>query len=182
MEGGERMGIVHRLDKDTSGVILIAKTEAALQDLQKQFKKRTTTKSYIALVEGHPNAQRGIIEAPIGRDPRQRKRMAVVHDGKVAKTGYQVIEKFRDHTLLHLDLYTGRTHQIRVHLAWLGHPVAGDTVYGLRKKRLLPGRLFLHAHEITIDLPSSGERVKFTAPLPVDLENILEKFRQYESM
>lgn len=177
MVGGERIGIVHRLDKDTSGVILVAKNEAALGHLQQQFKKRSTEKTYIALVEGNPGSFRGMIDAPIGRDPRQRKKMAVIPDGKEAKTSYQVVESFNGYSLLHIDLHTGRTHQIRVHLAWLGYPVIGDRIYGSRRKKSSTVRLCLHAYRLSVNLPSTGERVTFTAPIPDELTELFDKLR-----
>lgn len=177
--GEERAGVVHRLDKDTSGVLVMAKTSAALKSLQAQFKARTTTKRYLALIEGVPASSRGVIEAPIARDPRQRKRMAVVPKGRPAVTRYELIEEFGSHSLVDIDLLTGRTHQIRVHFAWLGHPVAGDRVYGHRKPSIkLPDRVWLHAAELQVDSPSTGERLTFTAPLPPELQAVLETLRR----
>jgi 23S rRNA pseudouridine1911/1915/1917 synthase len=162
-----RAGIVHRLDKETSGVIAIAKTEAALEHLRAQFKARTVQKRYVALVEGMPDTPDGMIDAPIGRDPNQRKRMAV--------TEFHVLEHYADYSLLEVFPKTGRTHQIRVHLAFIGHPVVGDTVYGRRKQGIRLKRHFLHAAAITFVLPDSGVSVTVEAPLPVGLQNILEK-------
>jgi len=176
--GIERAGIVHRLDKDTSGVIVLAKTPQVLEALQAQFKARTVSKRYLALVEGVPSSSTGLIEAPIGRDPKQRKRMAVVRNGREAATRYNLLEDFDSFSLLELELLTGRTHQIRVHLAWLGHPVVGDSVYGFRKQRIKMKRLFLHAANLQIDSPSNGERLEFEAPLPVGLEDTLAKLRR----
>lgn len=176
--GEDRAGIVHRLDKDTSGVIVLARTSAALKSLQAQFKARTVAKKYLALADGHPETDAGIIEAPIGRDPRQRKRMAVVKHGRPALTRYEVIEKFEECCLLSVEPATGRTHQIRVHLAWLGHPLVGDEVYGHRKQRIACPRLFLHAAELQVDSPSSGARLTFSAPLPVELEAVLARLRR----
>lgn len=176
--GIERAGIVHRLDKDTSGVIVLAKTLPALDNLQAQFKARTVYKRYLALVEGVPPSSTGLIEAPIGRDPKQRKRMAVVRDGREAATRYNLLEDFDSFSLLELELLTGRTHQIRVHLTWLGHPVVGDSVYGYRKQRIKMKRLFLHAANLHVDSPSNGERLEFEAPLPVVLEDVLAKLRR----
>lgn len=178
LEEKERAGIVHRLDKDTSGVILIAKTEKSLANLQRQFKERTTEKIYIALVDGHPESYSGMIDAPIGRDTKQRKKMAVVRNGKPAQTRYEVIESFPEHSLMKLALLTGRTHQIRVHLAWLGYPVVGDSVYGHRKKTLPVKRFFLHATELAVDSPSTGKRLVFQTPLPPDLQYILDQLRK----
>ncbi|MBN1121738.1 MAG: RluA family pseudouridine synthase [Anaerolineae bacterium] len=176
--GEDRVGIVHRLDKDTSGLLVMAKSTAALEALQAQFKARTVYKRYLALVEGVPGNSNGLIEAPIGRDPRQRKRMTVTRDGRPAKTRYDLIEDLGTNALLSLVLHTGRTHQIRVHLAWLGHPIVGDAVYGFRKQRIKMKRLFLHAAELHIDSPGTGERLEFQSPLPDSLENILDKLHQ----
>lgn len=176
--GEERAGVVHRLDKDTSGVLVLAKTPAALKSLQQQFKQRTVHKRYIALVEGVPESSSGLIEAAIGRSTRQRKLMAVVRDGRPAVTRYNVIEHLGDYALLSVEPHTGRTHQIRVHLAWLGHPIVGDTVYGRRKQRIRMKRLFLHAAELQVDSPSTGARLTFSAPLPGALEDTLAKLRR----
>lgn len=174
----ERSGVVHRLDKDTSGVIVLAKTPQALRHLQRQFKRRTVYKLYTALVEGVPASNAGIIEAPIGRDPSRRKRMAVVKGGRPAITRYDLIEDLETNVLLAVEPRTGRTHQIRVHLAWLGHPIVGDRLYGYRKQRIGLKRLFLHASELHVDSPSTGERLEFRAPLPAGLEDILAKLRR----
>lgn len=182
--GEERAGVVHRLDKDTSGVIVLAKTNDALKSLQAQFKARTTSKRYLALVEGIPASSTGIIEAPIGRDPRQRKRMAVTKKrGRPSKTRYTVIETFPNNALLDVDLHTGRTHQIRVHMTWLGHPVVGDRIYGHRKQAIpLKDRIFLHAAELQVDSPSTGERLTFTAPLPDQLNRVLDDLRKQRDL
>jgi len=174
----ERSGVVHRLDKDTSGVIVLAKTPQALRHLQRQFKRRTVYKLYTALVEGVPASNAGIIEAPIGRDPSRRKRMAVVKGGRPAITRYDLIEDLETNVLLAVEPRTGRTHQIRVHLAWLGHPIVGDRLYGYRKQRIGLKRRFLHASELHVDSPSTGERLEFRAPLPAGLEDILAKLRR----
>jgi 23S rRNA pseudouridine1911/1915/1917 synthase len=174
----ERAGVVHRLDKDTSGVIVMAKTAEALSALQAQFKSRDVYKRYVALVEGIPGSSRGIIDAPVGRDPDRRKRMAVVPDGKTAQTRYDLVEDLGTHALLDVEPQTGRTHQIRVHLAWLGHPIVGDRLYGFRRQRIKMKRLFLHAAELRITSPSSGERLTFSAPLPASLEDVLAKLRR----
>ncbi len=179
VSGEERAGVVHRLDKDTSGVLVMGKTPAALKALQAQFKARTVTKRYVALVEGIPESSRGVIDAPIGRDPRQRKRMAVIPQGRPAITHYAVAEMFAAHSLLDVEPLTGRTHQIRVHLAWLGHPVVGDRVYGRRKPGIpLPNRIFLHAAELQVDSPSTGKRLIFLAPLPAELVAVLDDLRR----
>jgi 23S rRNA pseudouridine1911/1915/1917 synthase len=171
----ERAGIVHRLDKETSGVILIAKSAAALDDLRAQFKEREVEKRYVALVEGMPPTPEGVIDAPIGRDPNQRKRMAVVRDGRPAVTEYRVIETYAYHSLLEVFPKTGRTHQIRVHLAFIGCPVVGDNVYGPRKQRIKMKRHFLHAAAITFALPGDGRRLTVESPLPASLQNIVDK-------
>ncbi len=176
--GEERAGVVHRLDKDTSGVLVLAKTSTALRSLQAQFQARTVYKRYIALVEGVPDSRSGIIDAPIGRDPRQRKQMAVVRSGREAVTRYDVVEDFGSYALLSIEPMTGRTHQIRVHLAWLGHPVVGDRVYGTRRQRTRLKRLLLHATELHVDSPSAGMRLRFEAPMPDSLQDILTKLRR----
>lgn len=176
--GEGRPGIVHRLDKDTSGVIVLAKTPSAFRALQDQFKHRIVRKHYVALAAGIPDNPDGVIDAPLGRDPRQRKRMAVVRRGRPALTRYHVAEKFRDYALLDVYPLTGRTHQIRVHLAWMGYPVVGDKVYGHRKQRFDLPRHFLHAAQLTLRSPSGGHELVFSAPLPEDLTQVLEILRQ----
>ena len=178
--GVQRPGIVHRLDRDTSGLLMVAKHDAAQASLMAQLKARRVKKTYLALVHGSVAAAVGRIEAPIGRDPKHRTRMAVVPDGRPAVTGYRVRERFPDWTLLELDLITGRTHQIRVHLAAIGHPVAGDPVYGTGTSRRGPeglGRLFLHAWRLELAAPSDGHLIRGSAPLPADLEAVLEALR-----
>jgi len=177
-----RPGIVHRLDKDTSGLIIVAKNEAARENLQRQFKSCSVSKVYVALVEGRLAPPQGLIDVPVGRDRRQRKRMAAMADGRPARTAYKAIEFFDapgPYTLVEVQPQTGRTHQIRVHLAWLGFPVVGDRVYGRRRvKHDLPlRRHFLHAWSLTFRLPSDGRQVTFTAPLPSDLVNVLKSLR-----
>jgi len=167
-----RPGIVHRLDRDTSGVMLVAKNKVAQDNLIDQFKTRVIVKAYMALVKGRLTPERGIIEAPVGRDPRNRKRMAVVSEGKEARTGYQVVKYFGNYTLLEVILETGRTHQIRVHLAAIGYPVVGDPVYGVKSPHL--SRQFLHACRLGFKLPSTGEHVEFKSELPKDLEQALK--------
>lgn len=170
-----RAGIVHRLDKDTSGVLIVAKTHAALESLRAQFKEREVRKRYLALVDGAPETPEGVINAPIGRDPAQRKRMAVRHDGREAITEFRVVEHYADYSLVEVYPKTGRTHQIRVHLAFIGHPVAGDTVYGRCKQAIRLKRHFLHAAAITFTRPGSNEAITAEAPLPPGLENVLAK-------
>ncbi len=176
--GADRAGIVHRLDKDTSGLILVAKDEATRAALQRQFKRRQVGKVYLALVEDHVQPREGIIEVPIGRHKRNRKKMAVVRSGRRARTLYRAIEFFDQHTLLEVRPHTGRTHQVRVHLSWLGYPIVGDAVYGRRRQRLLQGRHFLHAARLRCTHPATGEEVTFEAPLPPELAAVLEKLRR----
>lgn len=178
--GGEiRPGVVHRLDKDTSGLIIMAKNDAAHRSLQRQFKDRNVDKVYIALVDGHPPTPVGRIEAPIGRDPRDRKRMAVVPIGKgrEATSVYQTLEQFSEHCLLEVQLRTGRTHQIRVHLSFIGCPVVGDRVYGKKRPSLPIQRQFLHAARLAIRLPGEDAPRHFEASLPDELEIVLDQIR-----
>lgn len=175
-EGSEwwRPGIVHRLDKDTSGLIIVAKTTAAHANLSAQFKSREVAKTYTTLVKGIIKPEEGSIEAAIGRDTRDRKRMAVVTSGRgrEAKTNYRVIKYIGEYSLLEIKPETGRTHQIRVHLAAIGFPVAGDPVYGSKSPRL--HRQFLHASRLCFRLPSSGQTMEFESELPDDLKRELK--------
>jgi len=178
--GVRRPGIVHRLDRDTSGLLMVAKTDLAQGSLMAQLKARRIKKTYLALVSGSVAAAVGRIEAPIGRDPKHRIRMAVISDGRPATTGYRVAERFAGWTLLELDLVTGRTHQIRVHLDAIGHPVAGDPLYGTGTSRRGPdglARLFLHAWRLELTSPSSGALIRAEAPLPDELEDVLAGLR-----
>jgi 23S rRNA pseudouridine1911/1915/1917 synthase len=178
--GVQRAGIVHRLDRDTSGLLMVARNAAAQASLQAQLKARRVRKTYLGLVGGVVNAQLGRIEKPIGRDPRNRMRMAVTAEGRPAVTGYRVRERFTEWTLLELDLVTGRTHQIRVHLASIGHAVAGDNVYATGGTRRGPdglARLFLHAWKLEFLSPGSGQLVRCEAPLPEELEGVLDACR-----
>ena len=182
--GVARPGIVHRLDRDTSGLLMVAKHDGAQRSLMAQLKARRVRKTYLALVAGSVAAAVGRIEAPIGRDPRHRTRMAVVPDGRASTTGYRVRERFAAWTLLELDLVTGRTHQIRVHLDAIGHPVAGDPVYGTGTSRRGPDgleRLFLHAWRLELTAPRDGQLIRATAPLPDELESVLERLRTAEA-
>jgi 23S rRNA pseudouridine1911/1915/1917 synthase len=175
--GGQlRPGVVHRLDKDTSGLILLAKNDAAHQWLQNQFRSRQAEKVYLALVDGAPPTQRGQVDAAIGRDPAQRKKMAVVPPGKgrQAITDYLTLQSFDEHTFLEVHPVTGRTHQIRLHLAFLGCPVVGDSVYGRSRPSLPLRRHFLHAARLAIRLPGESEPRTFEAPLPAELERTLQ--------
>jgi 23S rRNA pseudouridine1911/1915/1917 synthase len=178
--GIARPGIVHRLDRDTSGLIMVAKNDVAQAHLMAQLKARRVKKTYLALVAGSVSAAVGRIEAPIGRDPRHRTRMAVVPDGRASVTGYRVRERFEGWTLLELDLVTGRTHQIRVHLVAIGHPVAGDPVYATGLARRGPAgldRLFLHAWRLELMAPSGDRLIRAEASLPDDLERPLAELR-----
>jgi 23S rRNA pseudouridine1911/1915/1917 synthase len=171
-EGAQRPGIVHRLDKDTSGLMVVARTETAHANLAVQMKAHRTVKRYLALVEGHMPVPEGVIEAPIGRDPRQRQRMALVSvagGGREARTHFRVLGEARGRSLLELQLETGRTHQIRVHLASVGHPVVGDATYG-RPQAPRPPRQFLHAAHLEFAHPVTGQWLTFDVPLPPDLE------------
>ncbi len=173
-----RPGIVHRLDRDTSGLLIVAKnthTQAALIEMMKQH---TIVKRYLALVEGNISLDHGSIDAPIGRNPRNRQQMAITATGsREARTHFRVLERFARHTLLMLELETGRTHQIRVHLKAIGHPVVGDAVYGSGRSRNEPAlqRQFLHAYQLKFQHPTTGEVVELAAPLPKDLQIILEQ-------
>jgi 23S rRNA pseudouridine1911/1915/1917 synthase len=173
INGSVRPGIVHRLDKNTSGLIIVAKNDAAHRDLSDQIKNRSVIKRYLVLVEGCLSPDRGIIEAPIDRDPSHRKRMAVVSEGREAFTQYQVIKHMDNYTLLEVTIKTGRTHQIRVHLSAIGFPVVGDEVYGRMSPSL--NRQFVHACYLGFKLPSSGEYIELRSDLPVDLEEALER-------
>jgi 23S rRNA pseudouridine1911/1915/1917 synthase len=160
-------------------VIVVAKNDRAHRALQRQFKARTVEKTYLALLDGKPPTVRGRIEAPIGRDPRDRKRMAVVRpeQGREAVTEYRVLEKLAAHTLAEARPLTGRTHQIRLHFAFLGCPVAGDTVYGRKRSSIGLSRHFLHAARLRLVLPSAGKQTTFEAPLPLELQEVLRALR-----
>jgi len=174
--GGEiRPGIVHRLDKDTSGLMMVAKTHQAHNDLSAQIKARQVTKGYLALVEGSLKSTEGEVDAPVGRHPRRRTRMAVVVGGKEARTNYKVRQELRGHSLVELYLETGRTHQIRVHMAHLGHPLVGDTTYGHASH--LVDRHFLHAFHLGFKHPITGEPLDFKIDLPPDLTPAIDALR-----
>jgi len=177
--GEERPGIVHRLDKQTSGLILIAKNERAHRWLQDQFRLRKVEKTYLALVEGKPPTPAGRVEAYIGRDPKHRKRMAIVSEkkGREAISEYQTLESYKSHTLLEFHPLTGRTHQIRLHCAFLKCPIVGDEVYGRKSQSIELDRHFLHAHRLKIVLPGDTTPKMFEAPLPDDLEQVLNQLR-----
>jgi 23S rRNA pseudouridine1911/1915/1917 synthase len=184
ISGVARPGLVHRLDKDTSGLLIVAKGDLAQSSLMAQLKARRVKKTYMTLVQGSVAAEVGRIEAPIGRDPSERKRMAVVAGGREATTGYRVKERFAGWTLLEVDLVTGRTHQIRVHLTEIGHPIAGDPTYGNGTSRRGPEgttRLFLHAWRIAFTHPRDGRLMRLEAPLPPDLQAPLDALRLHAS-
>lgn len=177
--GGEvRPGIVHRLDKDTSGLLVVAKTDAALRSLQAQIQARRAGRDYLALVHGAIAIGQGTIDAPLGRHPRHRTRMAVVASGRRAVTHYRVVERFADATLLELSLETGRTHQIRVHCASIGHPIVGDRVYSRRPNPWGVKRQALHAFRLTFVHPTTGAQMSFVAPLPADIQAALRRLRE----
>ena len=177
----DRPGIVHRLDKDTSGVIVVAKNERARRYLLRQWQQRDVVKRYTTLVHGVVPENEGTIDAPIARDPGNRKRMAVVAGGRPAITHFSVRERFRDVTLLSVLIETGRTHQIRVHMAFIGHPMVGDQTYGKRPFRVPVPRQFLHATSLGFNLPGSGRPIEVETSLPGDLRRVLERLREDES-
>ena len=177
--GEERPGVVHRLDKETSGLILLAKNERAHRWLQDQFRLRKVEKTYLALVDGKPKTPTGRVEAAIGRDPKQRRQMAVVSEkkGREAISEYKTLESFSKHTLLEFHPLTGRTHQIRLHCAFLGCPIVGDAVYGRKNFTVAINRHFLHAAKLKITLPNEKQPRTFEALLPQELVNVLDAVR-----
>ena len=176
--GELKPGIVHRLDKDTTGLLVVAKNDRAHLSLSKQIGEKSAKRIYLALVEGNITEDQGRVDAPLGRSQNDRKKIAVVEDGRQAATQYYVLERFGDLTLVECHLETGRTHQIRVHMKHIGHPVVGDPVYGIRKQRYrLDGQL-LHAARLEFTHPETGERMKFEAPLPEDFQEVLEMLRR----
>ncbi|MCY7040414.1 RluA family pseudouridine synthase [Streptococcus sanguinis] len=177
INGVLRPGIVHRIDKDTSGLLMIAKNDQAHVALAAELKDKKSLRKYWAIVHGNLPNDRGVIETPIGRSEKDRKKQAVTAKGKPALTRFQVLERFGDYTLVELQLETGRTHQIRVHMAYIGHPVAGDEVYGPRKTLKGHGQ-FLHARTLGFTHPRTGEVLEFTAEAPAIFQETLEKLRQ----
>jgi len=175
IDGSVRPGIVHRLDKDTSGLMVVAKNKHAHLNLSSQMKTRRILKKYLVLVKGCPSPDKGSIDAPIGRHPRDRKRMAVVPNGREAHTWYRVMMRFSAYSLVEATLLTGRTHQIRVHFSSIRCPVAGDPVYGVRMTDL--SRQFLHAYTLGFKLPGTGEYVEFLSELPTDLRQVLDSLQ-----
>jgi len=186
-----RSGIVHRLDKDTSGVLVVAKTPEVFENLQRQFKERVVKKRYLVLVHGRVTPPEGVIRAPIARSPFDRKKFGIFLGGREAETKYKKISNLKsknskeEFSLLEVEPKTGRTHQIRVHLKYLGYPVVADEFYASRKTyradKLWCPRQFLHASELSFVHPQTGERVKFSAPLPLDLKKALEYLERCES-
>ncbi len=178
--GEERPGVVHRLDKETSGLILMAKNERAHRWLQDQFRLRKVEKTYLALVDGKPKTPTGRVEAFIGRDPKQRKKMAIVSEkkGREAISEYTTLESFGKHTLLEFHPLTGRTHQIRLHCAFLGCPIVGDAIYGRKNFTVEINRHFLHAAKLKIVLPNEKQPRTFEAELPEELVNVLDSVRK----
>jgi 23S rRNA pseudouridine1911/1915/1917 synthase len=174
----ERQGVVHRLDAGTTGVMVLAKSEQAYTQLKRAFKQRTVDKRYAALVQGHPDPTRGTIDAPIDRHPIADYKFAVVAGGRASVTHYETVEAFRAATLLDVHLETGRTHQIRVHMAALRHPCVGDLTYGadpVLAKRLGLTRQWLHARSLGFEHPATGQQVSFTSPYPADLQRALDR-------
>lgn len=181
INGKIRPGIVHRIDRDTSGLLMVAKTDVAHQALTAQLKDKTNLREYVALVHGVIAEETGTIDAPLARDPKNRKRQAIVAGGRHAVTHFKVIERFSDYTLIRCRLETGRTHQIRVHLQYIKHPVAGDPLYG--PKKTLPGHgQFLHAEKLGFTHPTTGQWLEFQAPLPEIFTETLAKLRAGETI
>lgn len=176
INGVIRPGIVHRIDKDTSGLLMVAKNDQAHEKLAAQLKDKTSLREYVALVHGEIPHEKGTIDAPIGRAKEDRKKQAIIDDGRPAVTHFTVIEQFSDFTLVTLKLETGRTHQIRVHMRYIGYPIAGDPTYG-PKKTLKGNGQFLHAKTLGFKHPTTGEFLTFEAPLPTIFENTLEELR-----
>jgi 23S rRNA pseudouridine1911/1915/1917 synthase len=177
INGEIRPGIVHRIDKDTSGLLVIAKNDFAHRILAEQIQKKEVSRIYLAIAEGNIKQDSGIIHAPIGRNPIDRKKMAVVAGGRNAVTHYRVLERFGEYTYLELKLETGRTHQIRVHLSHIGHPITGDPVYGRHHQRFNLAGQALHAARLILTHPRTGEQMEFAAPLPGYFEKLLDTLR-----
>lgn len=178
INGVIRPGIVHRIDKDTSGLLVVAKNDAAHLSLSKQIEEKSCKRTYLALLEGNLKTDNGTVTTYIGRDNKDRIKMAVVEPdkGKLAITDYTVVKRYKEgYTLCRFDLHTGRTHQIRVHAKYLGHPVVGDPVYGIKKQKFNLNGQLLHAARLELNHPSTGERMTFEAPLPDYFTNVLKK-------
>lgn len=179
----DRWGLVHRLDKDTSGLILVARNEESYQNLSDQLRRRAVTRKYRALVEGRLGAPTGTVDAPIARDPTRPTRRALSHTGKPARTHFEIVEYFADAdcSLVEVTLETGRTHQIRVHMSSISHPVVGDRLYGATRRDIAVPRTFLHAARLGFDHPNSGERVEVISDLPPDLAVVLKRLSEQVS-
>ena len=181
INGVMRPGIVHRIDRDTTGLLVVAKGDMAHENLSAQLKDRTLKRRYFAIVHNNISEDRGTVNAPLGRSPQDRKKMAVVKDGREAVTHFEVLERFGRYTYIACDLDTGRTHQIRVHMKHIGHPLLGDKTYGVKKEEFnLPGQM-LHAGKIGFIHPKSGEYMEFTAPLPTVFEKTLKNIRNMQN-
>lgn len=182
INGVIRPGIVHRIDKDTSGLLVVAKNDAAHLSLSKQIEEKTCHRQYIALLEGVLKQDNGVVTTYIGRDPKDRVKMAVVPEGKgkIAITEYEVLTRYQGYTLCKFNLKTGRTHQIRVHAKYLGHPVVGDPVYGIKKQKFQLNGQLLHAQRLEFTHPATGERMSFEAPLPQYFTEVLDKLKPIE--
>lgn len=178
INGVIRPGIVHRIDKDTSGLLIVAKNNEAHLKLSEQLKERKAMRKYVALVNGNIKEDSGTINKPIGRNPSDRKKMAVVFGGREAVTHFNVLERFGQYTLVECILETGRTHQIRVHMASIGHSIVGDTLYGIKKEKFNLNGQLLHAKTIGFVHPRTGKMMKFTSDIPEYFENVLEKLRK----
>jgi 23S rRNA pseudouridine1911/1915/1917 synthase len=178
INGEIRPGIVHRIDKDTSGLLVVAKNDMAHRDLAMQIKAKTPTRIYRAIVHKNVKTDKGTVCAPIGRHPSERKKMAVIAGGREAVTHYTVLERFGDYTYIEARLETGRTHQIRVHMAYIGHPLVGDKVYGVKKEKFQLAGQTLHAAQLALKHPRTGEYMEFNAPLPEYFENLLMLLRK----
>lgn len=176
INGEYRPGIVHRIDKDTSGLLMVAKNDAAHKYLSQQLKEQKSLRKYVALVHGRIGEDSGVVNAPIGRSPKDRKKQAIVSDGRHAVTHFEVLKRFSDYTLISCRLETGRTHQIRVHMKYIGHPIVGDPLYGPRKTIKGNGQ-FLHAQELGFEHPKTHELMIFSAPLPPIFEKTLNNLR-----
>jgi len=176
INGTLRPGIVHRIDKDTSGLLMVAKNDHAHQSLSAQLQAKTNLREYVAIVHGSFKEEEGVIRAPLGRAPKDRKKQAVVADGRPAVTHFRVLERYGNYTLISCRLETGRTHQIRVHMAYINHPVAGDPLYGPKKTLKGEGQ-FLHARELGFVHPTTGEQLDFTAPVPAHFMAVVNKLR-----
>lgn len=178
INGQRRPGIVHRIDKDTSGLLMVAKNDHSHEHLSQQLKAKTVKREYIALVHGVIDHERGKIDAPIGRDGKDRIRFEVVEHGKPSVTHFEVLERFKDYTLVKCRLETGRTHQIRVHMRYIGHPLVGDPFYGPRKTISSDFGQYLHALTIGFNHPVSGEFIEFTSELPLEFQSLLTNLRE----